>query len=93
MQRLLFLGDKKLDKSHVEAVLGCSKEPNIYSNVLNLPAWNEDHILPWREMEKQIQKAYFQFVRLQTSSDAEAARRLGLAPSNYHRVCKELGLK
>lgn len=93
VQRLLFLDNRKLDKSHVEAVLGYTKKQNMSQTVLNMPGWNEDHILPWREMEKQIQKDYFQFVRLQTSSDAEAARRLGLAPPNYHRICKELGLK
>jgi hypothetical protein len=36
---------------------------------------------------------YFNFVREHTQSDAEAARKLGLAPPNYYRMCKELGLK
>lgn len=50
-------------------------------------------IIPWREMERQVRKKYFIFVRKHSSSDAEAAKKLGLAPPNYHRMCKELGLK
>ena len=55
--------------------------------------WNKDEILPWREMEALLQEDYFQFVRENTNSDAEAARKLGLAPPNYYRMCKRLGLK
>jgi DNA-binding NtrC family response regulator len=46
-----------------------------------------------REMEKYFRKKYFEYIRAHTSSDAEAARKLGLAPPNFHRMCKELGLK
>jgi len=33
------------------------------------------------------------YVKEQTKSDTEAAKMLGLAPSNFYRMCKELGLK
>ncbi len=46
-----------------------------------------------REMEDEFRKKYFQYIRKSSSSDAEAARRLGLAPPNYYRMCKQLGLK
>lgn len=50
-------------------------------------------IIPLKEMEKIIREKYFKFVRENASSDTEAARQLGLAPPNYYRMCKELGLK
>ncbi len=46
-----------------------------------------------REMENIFRKKYFTFIRKHSTSDADAARKLGLAPPNYHRMCKELGLK
>jgi transcriptional regulator with GAF, ATPase, and Fis domain len=45
------------------------------------------------EMERVFRKKYFAFIRKNSTSDADAARKLGLAPPNYHRMCKELGLK
>jgi DNA-binding NtrC family response regulator len=48
---------------------------------------------PWRQMERTVREQYFRYVRAHSSSDADAAKKLGLAPPNYHRMCKELGLK
>ena len=45
------------------------------------------------DMEKYFRKKYFEYMRKISTSDAETARKLGLAPPNYHRLCKELGLK
>ncbi len=45
------------------------------------------------DMEKYFRKKYFEYMRKNSTSDAETARKLGLAPPNYHRLCKELGLK
>lgn len=55
--------------------------------------WEGQDILPWREMERFLRVQYFTFVRKNSLTDAEAARKLGLAPPNYYRMCKELGLK
>jgi len=55
--------------------------------------WKEQDVLPWREMERFLRVQYFTFVRKYSLTDAEAARKLGLAPPNYYRMCKELGLK
>lgn len=55
--------------------------------------WSRQEIVPWREMERFLRIQYFTFVRRNSHSDAEAARKLGLAPPNYYRMCKELGLK
>jgi hypothetical protein len=58
-----------------------------------LEMWNGEEILPWREMERILRAQYFIFVRRSSLTDAEAARKLGLAPPNFYRMCKELGLK
>ena len=50
-------------------------------------------VLPLKEMEKIFRVKYFKYVRSISSSDSSAAERLGLAPSNFYRMCKELGLK
>jgi two-component system response regulator AtoC len=50
-------------------------------------------VLTLREMEKAFRLKYFKYVRSISSSDTNAAEKLGIAPSNYYRMCKELGLK
>lgn len=50
-------------------------------------------IVPLKEIERKFRRAYVEHVRNSSSSDAEAADKLGIAPSNYHRLCKEVGLK
>ncbi len=50
-------------------------------------------VVPLREMEKEFRLKYFKYVRSISSSDANAAEKLGIAPSNFYRMCKELGLK
>ncbi len=50
-------------------------------------------VLPLREIERLFRTRYFQYVRGISSSDSNAAEKLGLAPSNFHRMCKELGIK
>ncbi len=92
VQRLLFLEEPQLSAGHVRIVLGfrddLATQPGAES-----PFWDAANILPWRDMERQLRAAYFSFVREQAATDADAARLLGLAPPNYHRMCKELGLK
>lgn len=93
LQRLLFLADSVIEADHVHKALsriGQSSTPALLSSY---ESWHVDTIMPWREMEKHIKQNYFRFVRENTNSDAEAARKLGLAPPNYYRMCKELGLK
>ncbi len=89
VQRLIFAREKEIDAPLVKNSLGMLLD----SPTGNIYAWDPDNILPLREIERQFREQYFQFVRQHTQSDAEAARLLGLAPSNYHRMCKELGLK
>jgi DNA-binding NtrC family response regulator len=50
-------------------------------------------VLPLREMERIFRTRYFRYVRGISSSDSNAAEKLGVAPSNFYRMCKELGIK
>lgn len=50
-------------------------------------------IMPYKDMEKIFRTNYFKYVRSISVNDSSAAERLGLAPSNFYRMCKELGIK
>lgn len=60
---------------------------------LDTSFFNQSELLPLRDMEQQFRSHYVSYVRRNSKTDSEAARRLGLAPSNFYRLCKELGLK
>jgi DNA-binding NtrC family response regulator len=53
----------------------------------------QGQVLPLKEMERIFRKKYLTYVRSISSSDSSAAEKLGLAPSNFYRMCKELGFK
>lgn len=50
-------------------------------------------VLPLKEMERIFRAKYFKYVRSISNSDSSAAEKLGMAPSNFYRMCKELGIK
>jgi transcriptional regulator with PAS, ATPase and Fis domain len=50
-------------------------------------------VLQLKEIERIFRKKYISYVRSISSSDSSAAEKLGIAPSNYYRMCKELGFK
>ncbi|KAA3659352.1 MAG: sigma-54-dependent Fis family transcriptional regulator [Calditrichaeota bacterium] len=92
-QRLLFGRSRRIDLAAIRTALGFQDMTQGEWGEPAIASWHKDRIKPWRELELEIQEKYFRFVRENTSSDADAARQLGLAPSNYHRMCKKLGLK
>jgi two-component system, NtrC family, response regulator AtoC len=59
----------------------------------NFEQMNFGQVLPLKDIEKVFRTKYFKYVRSISSSDSNAAEKLGLAPSNFYRMCKELGLK
>jgi DNA-binding NtrC family response regulator len=63
------------------------KENNTFDNM------NFDRIVPLKEIERDFRIKYIKYVKSISSSDSSAAEKLGLAPSNFYRMCKELGLK
>ena len=53
----------------------------------------QGQVLQLKDMERIFRKKYLTYVRSISSSDSSAAEKLGIAPSNFHRMCKELGFK
>jgi two-component system, NtrC family, response regulator AtoC len=93
VQRLLLKDVSVVSTSVLREVLPLSPELNAAGGPTGASHLHFDEIRTLREMEPILRKKYLQYVRTLSSSDAEAARKLGLAPPNYHRICKELGLK
>ncbi|HEX9652996.1 MAG TPA: sigma-54 dependent transcriptional regulator [bacterium] len=92
VQRFLFAATTAVDARLAKLALGMPEAGSRSDGFMNA-VFDKDKIRSWREMEQIFQERYFRFVREHTRSDAEAARLLGLAPPNYLRMCKRLGLK
>jgi len=90
-ERILIQKVKEFDSSLVNMVLGIQKGNIIIQDVVS--TFDPDKIIPLKDVEHMLRKKYVLMVREKSSSDADAARKLGVAPPNYHRMCKELGLK
>jgi DNA-binding NtrC family response regulator len=95
VQRFLFTDEKIITPHIAQRALGLLIESNILETKRfeGIKFSREGEILPLKQMEKMIREKYFMFVRQNSSSDTEAAKKLGLAPPNYYRMAKELGLK
>lgn len=93
VQRLLFAGSRLITVMHVKTALGLQQEVSMRDSMPSWALWSKENLLSWHDMERLVQEKYFRFVRDNTASDADAARLLGLAPPNYHRMCKRLGIK
>ncbi len=91
LQRLLFAGESGITAAGVELALG--QRGRQQNGEFALRFGGGEPIVPWRQMERTLREKYFRFVRTTSASDADAAKKLGLAPPNYHRMCKELGIK
>lgn len=91
VQRLILNSDGVITEKDIS-------NPMILRNhiVLEETNFEEMHfgqVLPLRDIERVFRKKYLTYVRSISSSDSSAAEKLGLAPSNYYRLCKELGMK
>ena len=93
LQRLLFEESQMITAGRVDAGLGGQPVVQLRGHEFSLSFSTADHLLSWRQLERTVREQYFGFVRKHSSSDADAAKKLGLAPSNFHRMLKELGLK
>jgi two-component system, NtrC family, response regulator AtoC len=93
IQRLLLRVETEISEYDVREALGPRASVSHTSEGLLIDFGKTGDLLSLREMERVFRERYFMFVRQQSKSDAEAAKRLGLAPPNYHRMCKELGIK
>lgn len=93
VQRLLFIGDLVISKETIQFALGIMDPRNTIPSSAMFDFSSMQDFLPLRQLERLIRQKYFEFIRLNSASDSDAAKKLGLAPSNYHRMCKELGIK
>ncbi len=93
VQRLLLGGEDEINEWRLKEALGAKAVMTLEGHAQHVSIPQMEQVLPWKQMERMFREKYFVYVREHSSSDAEAAKKLGLAPPNYHRMCKELGLK
>jgi DNA-binding NtrC family response regulator len=93
VQRLLFSGENIITLEVAKRSTGMTSlvHDKYLPDSIVFP--NPDEIISLKEMERVVREKYFVYVRENSSSDTEAANKLGLAPPNFYRMCKELGLK
>ncbi|MGE5497890.1 MAG: sigma 54-interacting transcriptional regulator [Syntrophothermus sp.] len=93
VQRLLFYVEDKITPGNIKQSLIAlpANSSSSYGDFANL--FQEEDIIPLKQAEAIFREQYFKFVRDISKSDAKAAEKLGLAPPNFHRMCKDLGLK
>lgn len=89
IQRLLISCDDVIRKEDVLNIL----DPKKVGNISGPEFWFGDKILKWKEMEYIFRCKYFNYVKEKSKSESEAARLLGMAPSNFYRMCNKLGIK
>ncbi len=93
IQRLLFTDRPNVTVSQARHALGAPNEEDNSLRADSFEAIFRNNSLPLSQIEKLLRQKYFQYVRKNSTSDTDAARKLGLAPSNYYRMAKQLGLK
>jgi DNA-binding NtrC family response regulator len=92
VQRLLLNFEDKVTTEDVKySLLNKNVRPRLTNDSISF--WNNGDFLPLKDIEKLLKEKYLTFIRKNSKSDADAAKKLGLAPPNFHRLCKELGLK
>ena len=89
IQRVLISCDNVIKREDVLNVMGSKK----VGTIAGPEFWFGDKILAWKEMENIFRWRYFNYVKGKTKSESEAARQLGIAPSNFYRMCNKLGIK
>jgi two-component system, NtrC family, response regulator AtoC len=89
IQRLLVSFEGVIKKEDILSVLGAKK----MGSVSGPEFWFGEKILQWKEMENIFRFKYFTYVKEKTKTESEAARQLGIAPSNFYRMCHKLGIK
>ncbi|MGE5861104.1 MAG: sigma-54-dependent transcriptional regulator [Ignavibacteria bacterium] len=89
VQRILISCEGEIKSEDVLNVIGSKK----IGSISGPEFWFGDEILSWKEMENIFRWRYFNYVKDKTNSESEAARKLGIAPSNFYRMCSKLGLR
>jgi len=93
VQRLLFNDERTFSVVTILNALGVvAIESSPDQNQLG-QLFQRDSALPLKQAEKIFREKYLLFIRNHSHSDADAAQKLNVAPSNYSRMIRELGLK
>ncbi len=91
VQRLIVLKKETIDLATVKLTLDGKNDKNLSSQQFyNL---DEGNFHKLKDAEREFRTNYCEFARKTSKNDSEAALKLGLPPSNFHRICKELGIK
>lgn len=93
VQRMLFSSQERITPLLAKRALGIPEDSKAANEFGFGDMFNTENIIPLKDMEKVLRERYFKFVRLNSDSDTDAAKKLGIAPPNYYRMAKELGLK
>ncbi|HEX2866376.1 MAG TPA: sigma-54 dependent transcriptional regulator [Ignavibacteriales bacterium] len=94
VQRFFFMDEKQITYLQAKLVIGnFDLNHDVQRGLAGIEFFTEGEVIPLKQMEKMVREKYFTFVRENSSSDTEAAKKLGLAPPNYYRMAKELGMK
>ena len=93
IQRLLFNDESTITATQARIALGFLEQDREKEKYNGIVFPDNGDIVPLKQMEKTFREKYFLYVREHSESDTIAAKKLGLAPPNYYRMAKELGLK
>lgn len=92
-QRILFIDSNTIGADVVRISLNNLHLSHKNENAILDHFFDVEKIQHLREFEKTARSKYIQFVREHSSSDKQAAEKLGIAQPNFSRLCKELNLK
>ncbi len=93
VQRILVNDFSVVTAASVHASIGITPEINENGHLKPENFFSDGSIRPLREAQEAFMREYVLFVRKQSTSDADAARKLGLLPSNYSRMLRTLKIK
>ena len=93
VQRILINDLPIVTAGNVLVSLGVAQESELTHSHNGNGYFGDGIIRPLREAQDAFVRDYVLFVREQSSSDADAARKLGLLPSNYSRLLRTLKIK
>ncbi len=93
IQRMLFDAGEKITPEIVRSSVAGAPVKNLSDKDLFETLFEKEGVIAFNESKFLFRKKYISYVRSICESDAEASEKLCLAPPNFHRVCKEAGIK
>ncbi|MGE5498025.1 MAG: sigma-54-dependent transcriptional regulator [Syntrophothermus sp.] len=91
-QRVLFLDIQSINREIVKMSLNPPSLSKYEEKVLD-GYFDNKNIIPLKDFENTARSKYIQFIRANSENDKQAAEKLGIAPPNLSRLCKELNLR